>query len=260
MSTPSTYSQLNAELQQALQSLGVDSDEKLALYPPQQLLEDLRLYAQYFPERTLDISPLFGLLEQGEKTPAPPVKTSFTSKPKIQAIKPEQCLAAFKPRPKRHARDKKKRIPSAREKKTSSYGKKHAMRCRQSGRIYLGALITPFVLISSILFISSPIVALLFNLSPDYILAFFILTLLSLCIYYIFLRSITCQVCHIRLFSLQNYPRSKFAHRYPLIGYNIALALQIIFKRWFNCPACGTPQQLFKPKQEHSPQKTNTPV
>lgn len=58
----------------------------------------------------------------------------------------------------------------------------------------------------------------------------------------------TCPVCNMKLYSIHRYGRNHHAHHLPFIGYAGATALHIIFRLWFRCPACGTPQRLNKRK------------
>ena len=51
-------------------------------------------------------------------------------------------------------------------------------------------------------------------------------------------------------FPLKKYTRNKAAHHIPLFGYVFATALHIFLFRWFRCPACGSSQQLGKPRTE----------
>ena len=66
--------------------------------------------------------------------------------------------------------------------------------------------------------------------------------------YILIVRKTKCSVCNMPVLSMASYPRNKFAHRFPLLGYTIPTALHIIFFWWYRCPACGTPQKLLKRK------------
>ncbi|MGYP000033788075 len=59
-----------------------------------------------------------------------------------------------------------------------------------------------------------------------------------------------CSVCRAHVFSFKKYTRNKAAHHIPLFGYVFATALHIFLFRWFRCPACGSSQQLGKPRTE----------
>lgn len=58
----------------------------------------------------------------------------------------------------------------------------------------------------------------------------------------------TCPVCHIRIFRFAHYSRNRDAHYLPLLGYNFATALHILFFWRYNCPGCGTPVKFFGAK------------
>ena len=59
-----------------------------------------------------------------------------------------------------------------------------------------------------------------------------------------FARLTTCPVCHIRIFRFSRYSRHRGAHYLPLLGYNMATALHLLFRAFYVCPGCGTPVKL----------------
>ena len=71
---------------------------------------------------------------------------------------------------------------------------------------------------------------------------------LSVCAFLVYATKTTCPVCNMKLYSIHRYSRNHHAHHLPLIGYTGATALHILFRFWFRCPACGTPQRLNKRK------------
>lgn len=64
-----------------------------------------------------------------------------------------------------------------------------------------------------------------------------------------FVGSARCAVCSMKAFSFRRYIHSKAAHRLPLLGTVIPTALHVIFLGWYRCPACGTPQKLFRSRK-----------
>lgn len=75
------------------------------------------------------------------------------------------------------------------------------------------------------------------------------------CAVYMFVaRRATCPVCHMRIFRFTHYTRNRAAHHLPLLGYNFATALHLLFFWRYNCPGCGTPIILLgsKGRRTHS--------
>lgn len=66
--------------------------------------------------------------------------------------------------------------------------------------------------------------------------------------YLIYSRIALCPVCHIRTFTFGDYARNRSAHYIPGLGYNVATALNILFRRQYFCPGCGTPIKLTRSK------------
>lgn len=127
--------------------------------------------------------------------------------------------------------------------------KSHAMRCRSSARTFIGALLTMIMVPCIPLIMLAPIAILVFELDTDYLLYFLLAYVGSFSLYFLYCRKVTCQVCHIHLFTLRVYPHSTYAHKYPLMNHAQSVAWHIFCRLWFRCPACGTAQQLFKAKR-----------
>lgn len=71
-------------------------------------------------------------------------------------------------------------------------------------------------------------------------------------LYWFFCSKSLCPVCRIRVFSFREYPRNKFAHKIPLVGYTLTAALSTIFRLQYRCPSCGTTIKLLgKKKHRH---------
>ncbi|MBR5523292.1 MAG: hypothetical protein IKV82_07500 [Akkermansia sp.] len=60
-----------------------------------------------------------------------------------------------------------------------------------------------------------------------------------------------CSVCRVSVFSFKKYSHNRQAHWMPLLGCAIPTALHVAFCFWFRCPACGTPQKLFRRTGRH---------
>lgn len=55
-----------------------------------------------------------------------------------------------------------------------------------------------------------------------------------------------CSVCRIGIFSFKKYSHNRQAHWMPILGCALPTALHVAFCFWFRCPACGTPQKIFR--------------
>lgn len=62
----------------------------------------------------------------------------------------------------------------------------------------------------------------------------------------VFSRLALCPVCHIRIFRFSRFPRNRGAHYLPILGYNMTMALHLIFRGYYICPGCGTPVKMNK--------------
>lgn len=60
-----------------------------------------------------------------------------------------------------------------------------------------------------------------------------------------------CSVCRISIYSFKKYSHNRQAHWMPLLGCALPTALHVAFRFWFRCPACGTPQKLFRRTRHH---------
>lgn len=66
--------------------------------------------------------------------------------------------------------------------------------------------------------------------------------------YLVLSRLAHCPVCHMRTYTFSDYARNRAAHYIPGLGYNVSTALNIIFRRKYVCPGCGTPIKLTRSK------------
>lgn len=151
-------------------------------------------------------------------------------------------------RQKRATHEPRKKRPT-RGKQANKQTKGQAMRCRSSARTFIASILTLIMVPCIPLIMLAPLVMLIFKLNADYLYPFFIIYVTGFSLYFIYCFKIHCQVCHINLFTLREYPRNTYAHKYPLMTHSMSLALHILCCLWFRCPACGTAQQLFKPKR-----------
>ena len=134
------------------------------------------------------------------------------------------------------------------EKAHNLTSKNYAIRCLRPYSIYLGSWAALLAIVSFAVFISIPLIALVFTFPfPFYhvmgaVFAFVIP-------YVILLPKATSSVFRLLVLLFRNYPHNRAAHKCPFLGYTISTALHIITLFWYRCPACGTPQKLFTAKR-----------
>ncbi len=56
----------------------------------------------------------------------------------------------------------------------------------------------------------------------------------------------SCRICRQRLFVPMKHRKNAKAHRIPLLGYILPLAMHLLAFHWFRCTHCGTPVRLKK--------------
>lgn len=126
--------------------------------------------------------------------------------------------------------------------------KSGAIRCTHPLRTLLSALLLIWMyvaIIGAIAYTAGLLLGMIKNEGSLIPAALFISAVLP---YILIVRNTKCSVCNMPSLSMANYPRNKFAHHFPLLGYTLPTALHIIFFWWYRCPACGTPQKLLKKK------------
>ncbi len=69
--------------------------------------------------------------------------------------------------------------------------------------------------------------------------------------YFLLSARALCSVCRIKVFSFKKYSHNREAHWMPLLGCALPTALHVAFRFWFRCPACGTPQKLYRHTRHH---------
>ena len=136
----------------------------------------------------------------------------------------------------------------AEKRKKHLISKSGAIRCTHPLRTLLSALLLIWMyvaIIGAIAYTAGLLLGMIKNATALIPTALFISAVLP---YLLIVRKTKCSVCNMPSLSMANYPRNKFAHHFPLLGYTLPTALHIIFFWWYRCPACGTPQKLIKKK------------
>ena len=138
--------------------------------------------------------------------------------------------------------DKQERISAA-----SSYEFHNAVHNTHPIAVYLGAWATILLVLDVCAVIIIPTLIIMgfeFNIN---IKTVGIAVAAACALPYFFLNSSAiCSVCRISIFSFKKYSHNRQAHWMPLLGCSLPTALHVAFRFWFRCPACGTPQKLFR--------------
>lgn len=222
---------------------GISSSEQLRKCSARQLLRDLQLASQYFPDKRITLTET--RLNEILSAPASEQETDESSAtPKTGADDELQIVRRAPVVSYRHRRDKKEKDND----KVKSVAQAMLHSPVRSSHPFLALLASLSTLLLIIPAISIPalIFVMIMNVQTPVPLNILAVCLLAVpCIpFIIFSRLATCPVCHMRIFSFGQYTRNRAAHYMPLFGYNIPTALHTIFLWRYNCPACGTPVKL----------------
>ena len=264
-------SSLSPDERASLALCGVTRDVQLSRHSAATLWRDLEQSRELFPERTCPLTQekLEYLCRQAaaaypdeaaeEETPAPkPTSTGQEQEgDELNLIRHNRSYPTFRPiRRSRRSRKHTQGSPGTRadrEKDDSvrMSDKRHCVHGRNSLATWLGAWSTLLLVVDMVAFLCIPVavfmgVALPFSVQQCAIIAL-ICALPWLC----FVSTARCAVCSMKAFSFRHYAHSKNAHRLPLLGIVIPTALHVAFLGWYRCPACGTPQKLFR-RRRHS--------
>ena len=228
----------NAE-REDLALCGIVTQEQFEKATPQQLCNDLKQAKSFFPERQFCLTE--EKLQSHRPTPQKNEKAEiFSIQSRVETVPP----AAFRKRNRKHKSEKQK------PQKKALHSVLHSpVRCTHRFTAIMAAICTLFLLIP---------------VASDFVLPYMMITdqmpnislellasvvLIVPCAVYMFIaRRATCPVCHMRIFRYSHYIRNKAAHKLPLLGYNFATALHLLFFLQYNCPGCGTPIKLLGAK------------
>lgn len=231
---PNPYHTLSPAEREELALCGISSEDQLLKATATQLCRDLQQARNFFPDKTFTLTPekihsLFpetGLPEKSADAPLPGWRSAAP-------------VAEFRSRSR-----------SSRNSETHRTNKQPFMphspvRCTHRATAILAAFCTLFLLIPLGSVVVFPYLMLTDNMPdvPLWLLA--VIVFVVPCIVYMFIaRRATCPVCHMRIFRYAHYTRNRAAHHLPLLGYNFATALHLLFFWRYNCPGCGTPIKL----------------
>ncbi len=259
MATSSVFSRLDTRLQESLQLVGICDDISLAKMPAAQIWADMQEGWEHFPEKRLDLSfemfaRLHAAVQQSVRNTGRKVENAaskaLAGKSENRAIPRGANLPAFAPARgtrlyhvmKSQEKEKAAEMLSEPENLTYDGGNSplkqselQAVRHRHSKNTYITAVMTCFIVPLLMSLVAVPFLIFFFKLGVQDLKFYGGIYGGILVFYWFFYRSARCAVCHMRVFSLRNFPRSKHAHHAPFIGYTLATALQVVFHRWFRC-------------------------
>lgn len=235
---PTLYETLTPAEREDLALCGITSEEQLANCSSEQLHKDFAQARQFFPDRT------FALTDAKLKALFPAARPL----PEPLDLKPAwgrraEPIAEFK-RNTRHTES-----TGSRKNKQRNLIMHSPVRCTHRLTAILAAFCTLFLLIPLGSVVVFPYLMLTDNMPdvPLWILA--VIVFVMPCIVYMCIaRRATCPVCHMRIFRYSHYIRNRAAHHLPILGYNFATALHLLFFWKYNCPGCGTPIKLLGTK------------
>lgn len=143
--------------------------------------------------------------------------------------------------------DKQERIGAA-----AAYELHNAVHNTHPIAIYLGAWATILLVLDLCAIIIVPTLIILgFDLNINVKTTGFAVALICALPYYCLSSRAVCSVCRISVYSFKKYSHNRQAHWMPLLGCALPSALHVVFRFWFRCPACGTPQKLFRRARHH---------
>ena len=131
-----------------------------------------------------------------------------------------------------------------REEQKIGYDKGRCIHNSRPLRTYFSALFTILFYVDILAWLSVPVLifmGLLPELNEKLLLAVLIAGALP---YICYAKHTRCSVCNMPILNRRHFSRNKHAHNFPILGHVFCTALSILFRFWFRCPACGTPQHL----------------
>ena len=230
----SAYERLTPQELEDLRLCGITSPEQLKNLTAQRLINDLQQAREFFPEKAFTLNPericgLFSSLPQEAATQ------------EVQQVNLPGTRSAM---PTTGYRQSSANMPkqSMVRSMDSQFIMHSPVRCSHPVLAFIAACCTLVLLIPLVSIVVFPILMITDNMPHmrvDYLAA--IVLGIPCLLYVLIARKADCPVCHMRIFRFTHYTRNRAAHHLPLLGYNFATALHIIFFWKYNCPGCGTP-------------------
>lgn len=204
-----------------------------------QLCNDLEQAKNFFPERQFSLT-----VEKIRSHYTPSHEEEETETFSIPSRDETIPAPGFRKRTRRHETEKQK------QQKKAAHSMLHSpVRCTHRFTAIMAAICTLSLLIPVASIFVLPYLMITDQMPNISIELLASIVLIVPCAVYMFIaRRATCPVCHMRIFRYSHYIRNKSAHRLPLLGYNFATALHLLFFLQYNCPGCGTPIKLLGAK------------
>jgi hypothetical protein len=119
------------------------------------------------------------------------------------------------------------------------------------GQLWWGALITivchaliPLGIVAAIALLLKDNGSASLQWLPGWILVFPLGVFFFGLLFFIISFHASCRICGQKCFMPKKCLKSEKAHRLPLLGYVLSVALHMLIFRWFRCSFCGTPVRL----------------
>lgn len=230
----------------ALSICGITKDNQLKTITLSDVLADVRLAAENFPEEMAALSELRikeiyqtcnqaeGITHEETRT-IPSVRVDDIAQRQI----PTLVLA-------RRGSSKRRRSSSEHRSGEELHNKAHCIHCARPLRIYFSAWFTLLFYLDLLAWIVLPVLFLLELLPVEPAKIIIAALVVGILPFFLFARKANCAVCNLNIFMLRRFSESHYAHNFPLLNRNISTALHIILFLWFRCPGCGTPQHLMR--------------
>lgn len=230
----------------ALAICGISKDNQLRRISLSNVLADVKLAAENFPEEMAALSEerireiyqscnQEEAIDPEETRPEPSAKVDDIAQRQI----PKLVLA-------RRGSSKKNRSSSQPRTGEELHNKAHCIHCARPLKVYFSAWFTLLFYLDLLAWIVLPILFLL-ELLPEVRPMIIIAALIGGVLpFFLVARRANCAVCNINIFILRRFSESQYAHKFPLLNRNVSTALHIILFLWYRCPGCGTPQHLMR--------------
>lgn len=248
MNTQDYISTLNEAEQRALAICGITKAAQLATCRYAALCVDAEQAREFFPEEMAVLTQerlqsIFRTAAEQMGVPAEPAEIPQQSRQNQDASPDTETRAT--------SGVTLSRAPHAKSKFDRRYSKAHCIPCRQPVRTYLSALLVVLFYLDCAAWLIVPILLYLGLLPTDN--ATLVLTALALppVLYFVVCPGTSCTVCKVLYITKRGFAYSRHAHNWPLLGTPLSTALHILLFLWFHCPACGTPQSLFRRRKRH---------
>lgn len=262
-------SSLSSDERASLALCGVTRDVQLSRNSAAALWRDLEQSRELFPERscTLTQEKLERLCRQAaaaypdeagdEDIPVPEPTSTEQEADELNLIRHNRSYPTFRPirrsrRSRKHAQGSPDtQADGEKDDDVRMSDKRHCVHGRHSLATWLGAWATLLLVADMVAFLCIPIAVFMGGTLPFSVQQCAIIALICALPWFCFVGTARCAVCSMKTFSFRRYVHSKNAHRVPLLGIVIPTALHVAFLGWYRCPACGTPQKLFR-RRRHS--------